>query len=174
MNVNGRAGIILPHGVLFRGGAEGKIREEILKNDLVDTIISMPSKLFYGTGIPVAIWILNRNKPTNKKNKVLIIDAENDFLEGKNQNTLRKQDIEKIITAYDKYVDVDKYAKIVDLQEIEKNEYNLNVKKYIHTENDRENIDVNKVWLELKALKLEQEEAEKDVEKLIKELGYEK
>jgi type I restriction enzyme M protein len=89
MNTNGRAGIVLPHGVLFRGGAEGRIREELIKNDLIEAVIALPAKLFYGTGIPAAIVIFNKNKPENHKNKILIIDAEQDYEEGKNQNRLR-------------------------------------------------------------------------------------
>ncbi|MFZ2202320.1 MAG: type I restriction-modification system subunit M, partial [Microgenomates group bacterium] len=130
MNVNGRAGIVLPHGVLFRGGAEGRIREQILKNDLVEAIVALPSKLFYGTSIPAAIWILNKNKPDTKKNKVLIIDAERDFLEGKNQNSLRKQDVEKVMEAHNRFQDIEKYARVVDMKEIKENEYNLNVRRY--------------------------------------------
>lgn len=174
MNVNGRAGIILPHGVLFRGGNEGRIREQLLKNDLIDAIIAMPPKLFYGTGIPVAILILNKNKTEAKKNKILIIDAEKDFLEGKNQNVLKKQDIDKIIRAYDKYEDVEKYARIVGIEEIEKNDFNLNVKRYIDSSNEQEAIDVKQVWKELTILELERDEVNKKVSKFIKELGYDK
>src|SRR3989339_752812 len=126
MKENGRAGVVLPHGVLFRGGSEGRIREQILKNDLIEAIIAMPSKLFYGVGIPVCILIFNRNKPENKKNKLIFIDAEKDYAEGKNQNSLRKKDIDKIVSAYDDYKDIEKFARIVDLKEIEKNEFNLN------------------------------------------------
>ena len=173
MNTNGRAGIVLPHGVLFRGGSEGRIREQILKNDLVDAIVALPPKLFYGTGIPAAIWILNKNKPVNKKGKVLIIDGERDFLEGKNQNSLRKQDIEKIIKAYDKYEDSDKYARVVDMKEIEENEFNLNVRRYIDGSEEQEQIDVKQVWKELKQLETEREKINKQVASFLKELNYE-
>lgn len=173
MNANGRAGIVLPHGVLFRGGSEGRIREQILKHDLVDAIIALPPKLFYGTGIPAAIWILNKNKPENKKGKVLIIDGEHDFLEGKNQNSLRKQDIEKIVKAYDKYEEADKYARTVSLKEIEENEFNLNVKRYIDGSDEQEQIDVKNIWSELKQFELEREMINQQVSKFLKELGYE-
>ncbi|MEK7078570.1 MAG: type I restriction-modification system subunit M, partial [Patescibacteria group bacterium] len=146
LNANGRAGVVLPHGVLFRGGSEGRIREQIIKNDLIEAIISMPSKLFYGVGIPVAILILNKNKSEQKKNKILFIEAEKDFLEGKNQNTLRKQDIDKIIKAYDQYQDIEKYARVVDIKEIKENEYNLNVRRYIDSSEKQEQIDVKQVW----------------------------
>ncbi len=173
MNANGRSGIVLPHGVLFRGGSEGRIREQIIKHNLVDAIVALPPKLFYGTGIPAAIWILNRNKPEHKKNKILIIDAEHDFMEGKNQNSLRKQDIEKIIKAYDKYEDVEKYARVVDIKELEENDYNLNVKRYIDSNEEQVAIDVKQVWKELQELEQERSVIDEKTTKFIKELGYE-
>jgi len=172
MNVNGRAGIVLPHGVLFRGGAEGRIREQILKNDLIEAVIALPSKLFYGTGIPAAILILNKNKPENKKNKVFIIDAEKDFLEGKNQNSLRPQDINKIVKAYDAYSDIEKYARVVDMKEIAEKDYNLNISQYIDSSEQEEVIDVKKVRKELVALEKEREVINKKVEEFLSELDY--
>lgn len=174
LNVNGRAGIVLPHGVLFRGGSEGRIREQIIKNDLLEAVIGLPPKLFYGTGIPAAILILNRNKSPEKQDKVLIIDAEKDFLEGKNQNSLRKQDIEKIIKAYNQYEDVEKYARAVDVKEIKENEYNLNVRRYIDSNDEQEEIDVKHVWEELQTLEKGRDEINKKVTGFIKELGYDK
>jgi len=174
MNTNGRAGVVLPHGVLFRGGSEGRIREQIIKNDLLEAVIALPAKLFYGTGIPAAILIFNRNKPEHKKSKVLIIDAEHDYLEGKNQNSLRKQDIEKIIKAYDKYEDVEKYARVVGIKEIEENDFNLNVRRYIDSSDEQEVIDVKQVWGEIKQLEIERSEIDKKVTGFIKELGYDK
>lgn len=173
MNANGRAGIVLPHGTLFRSGSEGRIREQIIKNDLIDTIISLPPKLFYGTGIPAAIWILNKNKPEHKKNKILIIDAEHDFLEGKNQNSLKKQDIEKIIKTYDKYADTEKYARVVSPEELKENEYNLNIRNYIDGSENQEIIDVKKVWNELRQLSSERDEVNKQVSSFLKDLNYE-
>jgi type I restriction enzyme M protein len=101
LNDNGRAGIVVPHGVLFRGGSEGKIRAQIINNDLIEAVIGLPPKLFYGTGIPAAVLILNKNKPAERKGKVLIIDGELEYEAGKNQNRLRKVDIEKISKRYD-------------------------------------------------------------------------
>lgn len=172
LNVNGRAGIVLPHGVLFRGGSEGRIREQLIKNDLLEAVIGLPPKLFYGTGIPAAILIFNKNKPENKQKKVLIIDAEKDFLEGKNQNILRKQDIDKIIKAYDQYQDIEKYARVVDEKELAENDYNLNIKRYIDGSEEKEQIEVKQVWSELKQLEKEREEIETKVASFVKELGY--
>jgi type I restriction enzyme M protein len=169
---DGRAGIVLPHGVLFRGGSEGRIREQILKNDLLETVIALPAKLFYGTGIPVAVLIFNKNKPENKKDKVLIINAEKDFLEGKNQNTLRSQDIDKIIKAHNNYSEIEKYCRVVDMKEIVENDYNLNIGQYINNSEEEEKIDVKKTWRELKFLEKEKEEIDKKVDKYLKELNY--
>ena len=110
----------------------------------------------------------------HKKNKVLIIDAEKDYSEGKNQNSLRKQDIDKIIRAYDQYQDADKYARVVDHKEIEENEYNLNVRRYIDSNEEQVVIDVKKVWQDLKTLESERDEVNKKVSGFIKELGYDK
>lgn len=174
MNTNGRAGVVLPHGVLFRGGSEGRIREQIIKNDLIDAVIGMPSKLFYGVGIPVALIVFNKNKPEHKKGKVLIIDAEHDYLEGKNQNSLRKQDIDKIVKAYDQFIDVEKYARVVDVSDIEENDFNLNVRRYIDSSDEPEVIDVRQVWGEIKQLEIERAEIDKKVAGYIQELGYDK
>lgn len=172
MNANGRAGIVLPHGVLTRGNAEARIREQILKNDLVETIVALPSKLFYGTGIPAVVVILNKNKAEEKKNKVLIIDAEKDFQEGKNQNTLRPQDINKIVKAFNGYEDIEKYARVVSLDDIESKSFNLNIREYIDSSEEDEVIDVKKVRGEIASLKKELAKADALVEKYLDELNY--
>jgi len=169
---DGRAGIILPHGVLFRGGKEGKIREQIIKNDLIEAVIALPAKLFFGTGIPVAILILNKNKAKNKKNKILIIDAERDFQEGKNQNTLRKQDIKKIVDAFDEYKDKDKYCRVVDIKELEKNDFNLNVRRYVDSSEAEEKIDVAETAKEIEKIEQDMVKIDKKVWGYLKELKY--
>ncbi len=172
MNTNGRAGIVLPHGVLTRGNAEARIREKILRNDLVEAIVALPPKLFYGTGIPAVVVVLNRNKADEKKNKVLIIDAEKDFQEGKNQNTLRPQDVNKIVKAFNDYEDIEKYARIVSLNDIENKGFNLNIREYIDSSEEDEVIDVKKVRGEIASLKKELSEADDLVEKYLDELNY--
>ncbi len=172
MNSNGRAGVVVPHGVLFKTDASKRIREQILKNDLIEAIIGMPSKLFYGVGIPVVIIIFNKNKPEERKNKVLIINAEKDYSEGKNQNSLRVKDIEKIVKTYDKYEDVENYARVVDIKEIEENDFNLNVSRYIENGEKEEKIDVSIVKKELNELEKEREKIDKKVEGYLKELKY--
>ena len=170
LNANGRAGVVLPHGDLFRSGAEGRIREQIIKNNLVEAIIGLPSKLFYGAGIPVGLWILNKNKSEDKKDKILIIDASKEYLEGKNQNSLRKQDIEKVINTFDQYQDIEKYARVIDIKEIKENDFNLNITRYIDSNEEKEEIDVKQVWQELQNLEKERVEVDGQVKKHINDL----
>ena len=172
MNQNGRAGVVLPHGVLFRGGAEARIREQIINNDLIEAVISLPSKLFYGTGIPAAILIFNKNKAENRKNKVIIINAELNYLEGKNQNSLRTQDIDQIIKTFDAYSDIEKYSRVVNVNEILDNDYSLNITQYISTQKDEKEIDVKTAKNEIDILKKELDEIDKKVEGYLSELNY--
>ena len=172
MNANGRAGVVVPHGVLFKSDASSRIREQILKNDLIDAVIAMPAKLFYGVGIPVAIIIFNKNKPEKHKNKVLIIDAEKDFSKGKNQNTLRHQDIKKIVRAYDNYKDIERDARVFSLKEIKENDFNLNVRRYVDNSEQEEEIDVAIVWKELKLIEKERQSIGKRVTGFIRDLKY--
>jgi len=172
LNEHGKAGIVVPHGVLFKSGVEGRIREKIIKNDLIEAVISMPAKLFFGVGIPVAILILNKNKPENHKNKILLIEAENDYLQGKNQNTLRQQDIDKIVNAFDNYKTIDKYAKVVDIKEIGANEYNLNVRRFVDNSEEEIKINVSQVKDELINLEKEKDEIDNKVREYLKELKY--
>lgn len=173
LNANGRAGVVLPHGVLFRSGAEGRIRKQIIKNDLIEAVIALPVKLFYGVGISVAVLIFNKNKPQEKKNKILFIDAEKDYKESKNQNSLRVKDIEKIVSAYDDFEEIEKYARVVDLEEIKENDFNLNIKRYVDSSEDEEPVDVKAVWQNLQKLEKEREEIDEKVGEFVKELGYE-
>ncbi len=172
LNDNGRAGIVVPHGVLFRGGAEGRIREQIIKNDLIEAIVALPPKLFYGTGIPAAVLILNKNKPVNRKGKIIIVDAEADFEAGKNQNRLRKADIDKISTTVANFQPAERYAEVVTTKQIADNDYNLNVRRYVDTSVEEEAIDVNQTLAELKMLEQERNKAEQKVAELLKAIGY--
>ncbi|MBP1947517.1 type I restriction-modification system subunit M [Virgibacillus litoralis] len=172
LNHKGKAGVVMPHGVLFRGGAEGKIREGLLEEDLVEAVIGLSSNLFYGTGIPACILILNRNKDTENKGKVFILDGSKDYEEGKNQNVLRTEDIEKIVEAYDSWEDQEKYCRVVDLEEIKENDYNLNIARYIDTTEVEEQIDVAEALVELQKLEKEQVEIESRMYGYLKELGY--
>ncbi len=172
LNPRGRAGVVLPHGALFRGGAEGKIRKGILEEDLLEAVIGLPPNLFFGTGIPACLFIMNKNKPKERKGKVFFLYGANDFLEGKNQNKLRKEDIEKIVSAHREYRSIDKYCHPISLDEIRANDCNLNITRYIDVTEEEESIDVQKVLNELNTLKSERSVIEKKMNDFLRELGY--
>jgi len=168
---DGKAGVVLPHGTLFRGGTEAKIRKELLEADLVEGIVGLPSALFYNTGIPASTWIINKNKTEEQKGKVLIIDASNDFKEGKNQNELLKTHIDKIVGAYDLGEDVEKYMRVVELEEIRENDYNLNISRYIDTSEPEPEVDISVVNEKLAALQKREVIIDEKLSGFIKELG---
>ena len=145
LNAEGKMGVVVPHGVLFRGSSEKKIRKGILEDDLLEAVIGLPSALFYGTGIPAALLIINKNKPAERKGKVLFINSELEYQEGKNQNKLREQDIQHILSVYDAFVDEKRYSKVVDMDEIRKNDYNLNIRRYADTSPPPEPFDVRAI-----------------------------
>jgi type I restriction enzyme M protein len=172
LNAKGQLGVVMPHGVLFRGAAEGAIREGLLREDLFEAVIGLPANLFYGTGIPASILILNRTKTTLRKRKVLFIDASREFEEGTNQNRLRDADVKRIATAFRAWKDEPKYARVVALEEIEKNDFNLNISRYVDTADEEERIDVAEAVATLRALEKERADAEKRMNEYLKELGY--
>ncbi|HCG5275143.1 TPA: type I restriction-modification system subunit M [Vibrio parahaemolyticus] len=144
-NNEGMVGVVMPHGVLFRGSSEKAIRQGILEDDLLEAVIGLPSGLFYGTGIPACLLIINKNKAAERRGKVLFINSELEFEEGKNQNKLRPQDITKIVETFDNYVDVKRYAKVVNYSEIAENDFNLNIRRYADTSPPAEIFDVRAI-----------------------------
>ncbi|RNA68803.1 type I restriction-modification system subunit M [Alteribacter keqinensis] len=172
LNHKGKAGVVMPHGVLFRGGAEGKIRQGLLDNDLVEAVIGLPSNLFYGTGIPACILILNRDKEDSNKEKVFFIHAADYFQAGKNQNTLRDEDLDKVVSAYEKREDAENYSRAVSLDEIQDNDHNLNIARYIDTTEEEKKIDVQEALADLRKLEEERNEVENKMYWYLKELGY--
>jgi len=172
MNPTGRAGVVLPHGALFRGGAEGKIRKGIIEEDFVEAVVGLPPKLFYGTGIPACLFIMNKNKPKERKGKVFFLNGANDYQEGKKQNRLRKEDINKIASAFKEYATIQKYCRPVALSEIQENEYNLNISRYIDTTEEEKKIDIQKTLDDLQKLKKEYSEVEEKVLNYLRELNF--
>jgi len=167
--VTGRMGVVVPHGVLFRGSSEGKIREKLINENLLDAVIGLPEKLFYGTGIPAAILIFKKQKSDDS---VLFIDASREFKSGKNQNNLTEENIAKIIATYRARESVDKYAYLATLQEIKDNDYNLNIPRYVDTFEEEAEIDLVAVRAEREQLKTQLAELEVQMAKYLEELGY--
>jgi len=167
--VTGRMGVVVPHGVLFRGSSEGKIREKLINENLLDAVIGLPEKLFYGTGIPAAILIFKKQKSDDS---VLFIDASREFKSGKNQNNLTEENIAKIVETYRVRESVDKYAYLATLQEVKDNDYNLNIPRYVDTFEEEAEIDLVAVRAEREQLKTQLTELEVQMAKYLEELGY--
>ena len=140
---NGHMATVMPHGVLFRGGKEKLIRENFINNDVIEAIISLPPGLFYGTGIPACVLVCNKSKPDELRDKVLFINADREFAEGKNQNKLRPEDIEKIDYLFTHKREIPKYSRLVDKAEIaDSHDYNLNIRRYVDNTPEPEPEDV--------------------------------
>ena len=142
INAEGMAGVVMPHGVLFRGSSEKLIRKGILDDDLLEAVVGLPSGLFYGTGIPACLLIINKNKAAERKGKVLFINGELEFEAGKNQNKLREQDIAQIVDTFVNYTEIKRYSKVVSYAEIAENDFNLNIRRYADTSPPAEIFDV--------------------------------
>ena len=160
--------IVLPHGVLFRGAAEGKIRETLIGKNYLDTVIGLPSNLFYGTSIPTTILIFKKNR---KNRDVLFIDASNEFEKEKNQNSLSDENIDKIVETYKLRKDIDKYAHVASIEEIKENDYNLNIPRYVDTFEEEEPIDLDEINRLLEQDNAEIEKLEKEINEQLKILG---
>lgn len=159
LNNEGTMAIVLPHGVLFRGAAEGKIRQTLIEKNYLDAVIGLPANLFYGTSIPTTILVFKKNRQAKD---VLFIDASSDFEKAKNQNNLRDSDVDKIVAAYKSREDVDKYAHVATLDEIKENDFNLNIPRYVDTFEEEEPIDIDEVKKEIAAIDLEIAKLEKE------------
>ena len=172
LNEKGKAAIISSQGVLFRGGTEAEIRKGLFAEDAVEAIIALPEKMFYGTTIPGCVLLLNKNKPKERKGKVLFVYAAKDYKEEKVRYILRDEDLKKIVSAVENFKDVDRYCHVADKEEIEENEYNFNVPRYIDISEPEEPIDIQKIIDKLKKLNKEKDELEKKVQADLKELGF--
>lgn len=167
---NGRMGVVLPHGVLFRGASEGKIRRQIINFNLLDAVIGLPQNLFFGTGIPACVLIFKKNR---SRKVLLFIDAsgEGNYEKGKNQNKLREQDLQKIVDTYEKYETIEKYSYVATLDEIKENDYNLNIPRYVDTFEEEEPVDMEAVKKNIENIKAELTKVAAQMEKYLKELG---
>jgi len=170
---NGTMACVLPHGVLFRGAAEGHIREYLIKNlNYLDAVIGLPANIFYGTSIPTCILVLSKCR-TETEN-VLFIDASQHFEKAGNQNQLRGEDIDKIIDTYKERTTTDKYSYVATLEEIAENDYNLNIPRYVDTFEEEEPVDLQAVAQQLQALEGSIQAVDKEIAAFCKELAIEK
>jgi len=164
----GKVGVIVPHGVLFRAGSEGAIRRKLIEENLLEAVIGLPTNLFYGTGIPTAILLFHRGKKTKD---VLFVDASRDFAPGTNQNKLRSTDIETIVKAVRSFKTIDKYAYRAKCDEIRENDFNLNISRYVNTFEPEANLDIGAIQRDIDRIELELVATRREMAKHLKELS---
>lgn len=167
---NGRMGVVLPHGVLFRGASELKIRQQIIQMNLLDAVIGLPENLFFGTGIPAVVLVFKKNR---RRRDVLFVDAsgEGHFEKGKNQNKLREEDIQRIVETYERYETEDKYSYVATIDEIRDNDFNLNIPRYVDTFEEEAPVDMDAVKENIRNIKEELAQIEAQMAKYLEELG---
>lgn len=170
---SGRVGVVLDQGALFRGGAEGAIRKGVLKDDLVECVVALPEKLFYNTGAPGCLIFFNKNKPAERKGKVLFIYAAGGFEKISAMNRLRDEDIRGIVGVFESFSDSAKYAKVMNLKTVEENDWNLSITRYVDIFDEPEEIDIPKVWAELNELDKLREITNRKLSNYMRELGFE-
>jgi type I restriction enzyme M protein len=175
----GKVGVVVPHGVLFRGASEGKIRQKTIEENILEAVIGLPANLFFGTGIPAAILIFNRGK--EKNSNVLFIDSSKNFESAKNQNKLRDTDIEKIVETYRQFnqgklqagVVEDKFSYVATFEEIQENDFNLNIPRYVDTFEEEAEVDIAAVQMEIDKLEVELKAVQAEMDNYLKELTSE-
>jgi type I restriction enzyme M protein len=173
LDEKGTMACVLPHGVLFRGAAEGHIRQYLIEEkNYLDAVIGLPANIFYGTSIPTCILVIKKQRGEHAGN-VLFIDASAHFEKVKTQNYLREEDIERIVNTYRERKSIDKFSYVASLDEIRENEYNLNIPRYVDTFEEEEEIDLNAVVQEIRAIDAEMKSVDEEIAKFCKELGIE-
>jgi type I restriction enzyme M protein len=171
---NGKAAIVIDNGCLFRGGKEKVIRAKIVEEDLIECVILLPEKLFYNTGAPGVIIVFNKDKPNERKRKILFINASNEYVkhpEVRRLNMLSKENIEKIVKAYREFKDIEGFSRVVDIEEVKNNDYNLNVTLYVFPMEKEEEIDVVKEYKELLNLENERNQVENQIKMYLDEIS---
>jgi type I restriction enzyme M protein len=176
---SGKVGVVVPHGVLFRGSSEGKIRQKTIEENILEAVVGLPANLFFGTGIPAAILVFNKGKDKNRN--VLFIDASQQFESAKNQNKLRGTDISHIVETYRKFnageltpgIIEEKFSYVSTPEEITENDFNLNIPRYVDTFEEEPEVDIAAVQKEIVKLEGELKEVQKEMDKYLQELGIE-
>ena len=168
LNENGRMGVVLPHGVLFRGASEGKIRKQLIDENLLDAVIGLPSNLFFGTSIPAVILIFKKGR---ENRDILFIDASREFDKDKNQNSINEKHIAKICDTYHQRKEIEKYSHIADIEEIKENDYNLNIPRYVDTFEEEEKINIEETKQNITQIENDLKEIKIKIDNYLKELG---
>lgn len=173
LDPNGKMAVVVPHGVLFRGAAEGKIRKFLVgQKNYLDAVIGLPTNLFYGTSIPAAVLVFAKNRKAG--DDILFIDASKDFAKGKNQNRLRNKDIAHIISTYSERKETKKYSHLATLDEIRENDFNLNIPRYVDTFEEEEPIDLDATVREIREIAMKEKALDEEIAKYCDELGIER
>jgi type I restriction enzyme M protein len=176
INDTGRVGVVVPHGVLFRGSSEGKIRQKTIEENILEAVIGLPANLFYGTGIPAAILVFNKAKNDNKN--VLFIDSSNHYDSSKNQNKLNESHINHIVDTYRQFnegklkpgIIEEKYSYVATFEEIKENDFNLNIPRYVDTFEEEADVDILEVQSQIEKLEIELKTVQNEMKKYLKEL----
>ena len=178
----GKVGVVVPHGVLFRGSSEGKIRQQVIKENILEAVIGLPSGLFFGTGIPAAILVFNKGRTiqTNQTTDIIFIDASEHYQSGTNQNQLRQQDIEKVVQTYRNFADgkytagvvEDKYSYVATFDEVKENDYNLNIPRYVDTFEEEEPVDMSAVRQRIGTIEKDLEEVQSEMQQYLNKLEF--
>ena len=167
LSTNGTAAIVCFPGIMYRGGAEKKIRKYLIDNNFIDCIIQLPDNLFYGTSIATCIMVLKKSK---SENSTLFIDASKECIKVTNNNKLTEENINNILKTFENKEDKEHYSKLVDNDEIAKNDYNLSVSSYVEAEDTREKIDIEKLNIEIKGIIEKEEKLRTEIDKIIAEI----
>lgn len=172
LNDAGRMGVVLPHGILFRGGKEAEIRKGLIEADLIEGVIGLASNLFYGASIPACVLLINKKKPKAREGKIVFVNGAEYFREGKAQNYLEPDHVEKLSAAFKNFAEIEKLARVVSKDEIAKNDFNLNISRYVHLAEAEEDLDVAVELAQLKELITKRNEAETTMLQHLEGLGY--
>lgn len=173
----GKVAVVVPHGVLFRGGSEGVIRQKFIEENVLEAVIGLPAQLFFGTGIPAAVLVFNKGRRpwdearTKRDRHILFIDAGREYEDGKKQNRLREKDIAKVVATFRDFSEIEKYSHLATLQEIKEAEYNLNIPRYVDTFEEEEDIDIPAAQKEIEEIETELAATRAEMKKHLKELG---
>ena len=178
----GKVGVVVPHGVLFRGSSEGKIRQQVIKENILEAVIGLPSSLFFGTGIPAAILVFNKGRTiqTNQTTDILFIDASQHYQSGTNQNKLREQDIEKVVQTYRDFANgkhtagvlEDKYSYVATFDEVKENDFNLNIPRYVDTFEEEAPVDMSAVRQRIGTIEKDLEEVQREMQQYLNKLDF--